>query len=147
MLIRATLGQFGRRDRPALGWSTATAHPSFAVGEGGDAGLPNQVAVVVGTQYLSIEQEHALLSPSSNRRQPEGMLTVTEIQRAYEAQTGRQVVPIDDLPPAGSSRLAQVGAAPLHPRPAARPRPRLKKLPRAVRHEVVRQAKRGVPSG
>ena len=44
-------------------------------------------------QYLSVEQEQALLTPFVQRAEAGGMLTVSEIQRAYEVQSGRQVAP------------------------------------------------------
>ena len=62
-------------------------------------------------QHLTREQEQELLAPFVQRAEAGGMLTVAEIQQAYQEHTGKEVAPLDDLPAAGSPRLAQGGAA------------------------------------
>ena len=71
------------------------------------------------------------------------MLTVTEIQRGLRSADRPPSCPIDDLPPAGSSRLAWVVPRPGIPRPTARPRPRLKTLPERYATGSFAKAKRG----
>lgn len=44
-------------------------------------------------QYLSVEQEEALLDPFVHRAREGGMLTVCEIQKTYQEQTGKRVAP------------------------------------------------------
>ena len=94
VLIRATLGSSAAEIARLLGWSTATVHILHSRwAKEGDAVFELRGRGGRRHQYLSIEQEHALLSPFVQQAAAGGMLTVTEIQRAYEAQTGRQLAP------------------------------------------------------
>jgi transposase len=92
VLIRATLGSTAVEIAQLLGWSTATVHILHSRwSKEGDA-----VFELCGRggrrhQYLSMEEEKALLVPFVQRAEAGGLLTVTEIQRAYEARIGRQV--------------------------------------------------------
>lgn len=94
VLIRATLGSSAAQIAQLLGWSTATVHVMhsrwakegeaiFDVGRRGGR----------RHQYLTLEQEKALLSPFVERAEAGGMLTVAEIQQAYRERTGKAVAP------------------------------------------------------
>lgn len=94
VLIRATLGSSAAQIAQLLGWSTATVHVMHSrwakEGEalfevGGRGGRRHQ--------YLTPEQEKALLTPFVERAEAGGMLTVADIQQAYREQTGKAVAP------------------------------------------------------
>lgn len=94
VLIRATLGSSAAQIAQLLGWSTATVHVLHSRwAKEGDAIFDVQGRGGRHHQYLSLDQEQALLAPFVERAQAGGMLTVAEIQQAYEQQTGRQVAP------------------------------------------------------
>jgi len=94
VLIRATLGSTAAEIAQLLGWSTATVHVIHSRwAREGDGIFDLRGRGGRRHQYLSPEQEQALLAPFVARAQAGGMLTVTEIQQAYEAQTGRKVAP------------------------------------------------------
>jgi len=94
VLIRATLGSSAAEIARLLGWSTATVHVLHSRwAKEGDAVFDLRGRGGRRHQYLSEEQERALLDPFIQRAEAGGMLTVTEIQGAYEARTGRQVAP------------------------------------------------------
>lgn len=94
VLIRATLGSSATQIAQLLGWSTATVHVIHSRwAKEGDAIFELQGRGGRRHQYLSPEQEQALLAPFVERAQAGGTLTVAEIQQAYEQQTGRQVAP------------------------------------------------------
>jgi transposase len=94
ILIRATLGSTAAEIARLLGWSTATVHVLHSRwAKEGDAVFDLRGRGGRRHQYLSIEEEQALLAPFVQRAESGGMLTVSEIQQAYEAQTGRQVAP------------------------------------------------------
>lgn len=92
VLIRATLGSTAGEIAQLLGWSTATVHVIHSRwAKEGDAIFELKGRGGRYHQYLSEEQERELLAPFVERAQTGGMLKVQEIQRAYEAKTGRQV--------------------------------------------------------
>lgn len=94
VLIRATLGSSAAEIGQLLGWSTATVHVMHSRwARQGDAIFDVRGRGGRHHQHLSVEQEQTLLAPFIARAQAGGMLTVTEIQRAYQAQTGKQVAP------------------------------------------------------
>ncbi|MCY4757401.1 winged helix-turn-helix domain-containing protein [Pelomonas aquatica] len=94
VLIRATLGSSAVEIAQLLGWSTATVHVIHSRwAKEGDAVFELRGRGGRHHQYLSLEQEQALLAPFVARAQGGGVLTVTEIQQAYEQHTGRQVAP------------------------------------------------------
>lgn len=94
VLIRATLGSSAGEIARLLGWSTATVHVMHSRwAKEGDTVFDLRGRGGRHHQHLSVEQEQALLAPFIERAQAGGMLTVTEIQQAYEAQAGRQVAP------------------------------------------------------
>lgn len=94
VLIRVTLGSSAAQIAQLLGWSTATVHVIHSRWRrDGDAIFDLRGRGGRRHQYLSVEQEQALLSPFVGRAEGGGMLMVSEIQRAYEAQTGRRVAP------------------------------------------------------
>lgn len=94
VLIRATLGSSAAQIAQLLGWSTATVHVIHSRwAKEGDAIFELRGRGGRRHQYLSAEQEQALLAPFVERAQAGGMLSVAEIAQAYQTQTGRQVVP------------------------------------------------------
>lgn len=94
VLIRATLGSSAGEIAQLLGWSTATVHVMHSRwSKEGDAVFDVRSRGGRRNQYLSQEQEQALLAPFVQRAQAGGMLTVSEIQQAYQEHTGRQVAP------------------------------------------------------
>ncbi len=94
VLIRATLGSSAAEIAQLLGWSTATVHVMHSRwAKEGDAIFEVHRRGGRRHQHLSIEEEQTLLSPFVDRAKAGGMLTVAEIQQAYEEQTGRQVAP------------------------------------------------------
>ena len=94
VLIRATLGSSAAQIAQLLGWSTATVHVIHSRWhKEGDSIFELRDRGGRRHQYLSVEQEQALLTPFVQRAEAGGMLTVSEIQRAYEVQSGRQVAP------------------------------------------------------
>jgi transposase len=92
VLIRATLGSSATEIAQLLGWSTATVHVMHsrwaregeAIFEVGRRGGRRH-------QYLTQEQETALLAPFVERAEAGGMLVVADIQQAYQERTGRAV--------------------------------------------------------
>ena len=77
-----------------LGWATATVHVLHSRwSREGDAIFDLRDRGGRRHQHLSVEQEQALLAPFAERAEGGGMLTVAEIQRAYEEHTGVQVAP------------------------------------------------------
>lgn len=94
VLIRATLGSTAAEIAQLLGWSTATVHVIHSRwAKEGDAIFDLRARGGRRHQYLSVEQEMALLAPFAARAEAGGMLDVAEIQRAYEQQTGKRVAP------------------------------------------------------
>lgn len=94
VLIRATLGSKAAEIARLLGWSTATVHVIHSRwAKEGDAIFDLRSRGGRRHQHLSVEQEQALLAPFVRRAEAGGMLSVTEIQQAYEVQTGKQVAP------------------------------------------------------
>ncbi|ABM42872.1 hypothetical protein Ajs_2730 [Acidovorax sp. JS42] len=94
VLIRATLGSSAAEIAQLLGWSTATVHVIHSRwAKEGDAVFDVRARGGRRNQYLSVEQERALLKPFLSNAQAGGVLTVSEIQRAYEERTGKAVAP------------------------------------------------------
>ena len=94
VLIRATLGSSAAQIAQLLGWSTATVHVLHSRwAKEGDAIFELRGRGGRRHQHLSVEQEQALLAPFVERANSGGMLTVSEIQRAYEQHTGVEVAP------------------------------------------------------
>ena len=94
VLIRATLGSSAAQIAQLLGWSTATVHVLHSRwAKEGDAVFDVRGRGGRRHQYLSHEQEQEVLAPFVERAQAGGMLSVTEIQRAYEDQSGKAVAP------------------------------------------------------
>lgn len=94
VLIRATLGSSATQIAQLLGWSTATVHVLHSRwAKEGDAIFDLRGRGGRRHQYLSSEQEQALLAPFVERAQSGGMLTVAEIRQAYREQTGKAVAP------------------------------------------------------
>ena len=94
VLIRATLGSSAAQIAQLLGWATATVHVLHSRwAREGDAIFELRGRGGRRHQHLSVEQEQALLAPFAERAEGGGMLTVAEIQQAYEEHTGVQVAP------------------------------------------------------
>lgn len=94
VLIRATLGSTAAQIAQLLGWSTATVHVMHSRwAREGDAVFELRGRGGRRHQHLDPEQERALLAPFVERAQAGGMLTVAEIQQAYQAQVGKRVAP------------------------------------------------------
>jgi transposase len=94
VLIRATLGSSAAQIAELLGWSTATVHVLHSRwSKEGDAIFDLRPRGGRHHQHLSPEQERQLLAPFVERAEAGGMLTVAEIQRAYQEQLGKDVAP------------------------------------------------------
>jgi transposase len=94
VLIRATLGSSAAQIAQLLGWSTATVHVLHSRwSKEGDAIFDLRGRGGRRHQYLSPEQEQELLAPFVERAHAGGMLTVAEIQQAYQERSGKAVAP------------------------------------------------------
>ena len=94
VLIRATLGSSASQIAQLLGWSTATVHVLHSRwAKEGDAIFDLRGRGGRRRQHLSPEQEQDLLAPLVQRAAAGGMLTVAEIQQAYQEQLGKAVAP------------------------------------------------------
>ena len=94
VLIRATLGSSAAQIAELMGWSTATVHVLHSRwSKEGDAIFDLRGRGGRHNQHLSPEQEHQLLAPFVERAEAGGMLTVAEIQQAYQEQLGKEVAP------------------------------------------------------
>jgi transposase len=94
VLIRATLGSSAAQIADLLGWSTATVHVLHSRwSKEGDAIFDVRGRGGRHHQHLSPEQERQLLAPFVHRAESGGMLTVAQIQQAYQDQVGKQVAP------------------------------------------------------
>ena len=94
VLIRATLGSSAAQIAELLGWSTATVHVLHSRwSKEGDALFDLRRRGGRHNQHLSPEQEQQLLAPFVERAEAGGMLTVSEIQQAYQEQLGKEVAP------------------------------------------------------
>ena len=92
VLIRATLGSSAAEIAQLLGWSTATVHVMHSRwAREGEAIFDVRPRGGRRHHYLSPEQETELLSPFVARAKAGGMLTVAEVQQAYQERVGRQV--------------------------------------------------------
>lgn len=92
VLIRATLGSSAAQIAQLLGWSTATVHVMHSRwAKEGEAIFDVRGRGGRHHQHLTAEQEQELLGPFVVRAQAGGMLTVAEIQRAYQERTGKAV--------------------------------------------------------
>lgn len=94
VLIRATLGSSAAEIAQLLGWATTTVHVIHSRwAKEGDAIFDVGQRGGRRNQYLSVEQEDALLEPFVTHAKAGGLLSVAEIQRAYEARIGKAVAP------------------------------------------------------
>ena len=94
VLIRATLGSSAAQIAELLGWSTATVHVLHSRwSKEGDVIFDLRGRGGRHNQHLSPEQEQQLLAPFVARAEAGGMLTVAEIQQAYQEQLGKEVAP------------------------------------------------------
>lgn len=92
VLIRATLGSSAAQIAQLLGWSTATVHVLHSRwAKEGDAIFDLRARGGRHRQHLDPQQEQELLAPFVERAQAGGMLTVAEIQLAYQEQVGKAV--------------------------------------------------------
>src|ERR1019366_3456734 len=94
VLIRATLGSSAAQIAQLLGWSPATVHVIHSRwAKEGDTLFDLRGRGGRRHQHLTPEQERQLLAPFVKRAEAGGMLTVAEIQRAYQEQLGKDVAP------------------------------------------------------
>jgi len=94
VLIRATLGSSAAQIAQLLGWSVGTVHVIHSRwSKEGDALFELRARGGRNHQHLTPEQEQQLLAPFVARAEAGGMLTVAEIQQAYQEQLGKQVAP------------------------------------------------------
>ena len=94
VLIRATLGSSAQQIAQLLGWSTGTVHVIHSRwSKEGDAIFELRGRGGRHHQHLTPEQEQQLLAPFVARAEAGGMLTVAEIQQAYQEQLGKEVAP------------------------------------------------------
>lgn len=94
VLIRATLGSSAAEIAQLLGWSRATVHVLHSRwAKEGDAIFDLRCRGGRHHQNLSVAQEQDLLAPFVQRAQAGGVLTVAEIQKAYQEQAGKTVAP------------------------------------------------------
>jgi transposase len=143
VLIRATLGSSAAEIAQLLGWSTATVHVLHSRwAKEGDAIFDLRGRGGRHYQHLSADQERDLLAPFVERAQAGGMLTVAEIQQAYQEQVGKAVAPSTIYRLLDRHGWRKVVPGPGIPRRTLRHRPPLKKLRRQVRREAVCQAER-----
>lgn len=92
ILIRATLGSSAAEIAQLLGWSTATVHVMHSRwAKEGESIFDVRARGGRHHQYLTPEQERELLAPFVEHAQAGGMLTVTEVQRAYQERCGKEV--------------------------------------------------------
>ena len=94
VLIRATLGSSAAQIAQLLGWSTPTVHVIHSRwSKEGDAIFDLRARGGRRNQHLSPEREQRLLAPFVERADAGGMLTVHEIQQAFERELGGTVAP------------------------------------------------------
>lgn len=92
VLIRATLGSSASEIAQLLGWSTATVHVMHSRwAKEGEAIFEVRGRGGRRHQHLTPEEERALLGPFVQRADDGSMLTVAEIQQAYQKRTGKAV--------------------------------------------------------
>lgn len=92
VLIRATLGSSAAQIAQLLGWSTATVHVMHSRwAKEGEAIFDVRRRGGRHNQYLTPEQEMVLLAPFVERTMAGGMLSVAEIQQAYQEHTRKTV--------------------------------------------------------
>jgi transposase len=137
VLIRATLGSSAAQIAQLLGWSTATVHVLHSRwAREGDAIFDLRGRGGRRHQHLTPEQEAELLAPFVERADAGGMLTVAEIQRAYEQRLGKAVAPSTIY------RLLQ-----RHGWRKVVPRPRHPKADVAAQAAFKKTSPRGTPRG
>jgi len=94
VLIRATLGSSAAQIAQLLGWSTATVHVLHSRwASEGDSIFDLRGRGGRHHQHLSPEQEQQLLAPFVERAEAGGMLSVAQIQQAFQERLGKEVAP------------------------------------------------------
>lgn len=92
VLIRATLDNSAAEIAQLLGWSTATVHVMHSRwAKEGEAIFDVRGRGGRHHQHLTQAQETDLLAPFVERAEAGEMLSVTEIQQAYQERTGKTV--------------------------------------------------------
>jgi len=92
ILLRATLGASAKDIAQVVGWTTGTVrvmHCQYA--KEGEAFFDVAHRGGRHRQNMSLEEEGSFLAPFFDRAQAGGILVVSEIKAAYEAQLGREV--------------------------------------------------------
>jgi transposase len=137
VLIRATLGSSAAEIAQLLGWSIATVHVMHSRwAKEGEAIFDVRGRGGRHHQYLTLAQEGELLAPFVERAQAGGMLSVAEIQRAYQEQTGKAV-----------ARSTVYRLLERHGWRKIVPRPRHPKADVAAQAAFKKTAPRGTPRG
>lgn len=137
VLIRATLGSSAAEIAQLLGWSTATVHVMHSRwAKEGEAIFDVRGRGGRHHQYLTPPQETELLAPFVERAEAGGMLSVAEIQQAYQERTGKAVAPSTVY------RLLE-----RHGWRKTVPRPRHPKADVAAQAAFKKTAPRGTPRG
>lgn len=137
VLIRATLGSSAAEIAQLLGWSTATVHVLHSRwAKEGEAIFDVRRRGGRHHQHLTVEQEAQLLAPFVERAQAGGMLSVAEIQQAYQERTGKPV-----------ARSTVYRLLERHGWRKIVPRPRHPKADVAAQAAFKKTAPRGTPRG
>lgn len=92
ILLRATLGASAKDIAQVVGWTTGTVrvmHSHYA--KEGEAFFEIVHRGGRHRQNMTVEEEAGFLAPFFERAKAGGILTVSEIKAAYEAQLGREV--------------------------------------------------------
>jgi transposase len=145
VLIRATLGSSAAQIAQLLGWSTATTHVLHTRwATEGESIFDARARGGRHHQYLTSEQEQKLLALLVERAQAGGILTLTQVQQAYQERSGKGRWRVRrSIDCWGDTAGAKWCHDPGIRKRTSRPSPPLKKLRPTVRQEVLRQAKRG----
>ena len=137
VLIRATLGSTAAEIAQLLGWSTATVHVMHSRwAKEGEAIFDVRGRGGRHRQHLTQAQETELLKPFVERAETGGMLSVAEIQQAYEERTGKAV-----------ARSTVYRLLERHGWRKIMPRPRHPKADVAAQAAFKKTAPRGTPRG
>jgi len=122
VLLRATLGSTAAQIAQVLGWATATVHVMHSRwAKEGDAIFDVRRRGGRHRQHMTAEQESAFLVPFTQQAKAGGVLSAAEIQRAYEACTGKPVAASTIYRLLARHGWRKVSPRPRHPRadPAA----------------------------
>ena len=130
VLIRATLGNSAAEIAQLLGWSTATVHVMHSRwAKEGEAIFDVRERGGRHHQHLTQEQEAELLVPFVERARAGGMLSVAEIQQAYQERTGKAVARSTVYRLLERHGWRKIVPRPRHPKADVAAQPAFKKTP------------------